>query len=67
MWTSRAQEAIDLQEKNETERDKRDGIPYMSASTVYRWRQALLLQRWAGLRYGTLPADPASCPPRGRA
>jgi hypothetical protein len=34
MLTARVQEAIDLQEKNETERDKRDGIPYVSASIV---------------------------------
>ena len=35
----------------------------MSASTVYRWRQAFLLQRGDSLRYGTAPGRPSKLTP----
>jgi transposase len=38
-----------------------------SASTVYRWLQAFLLQRWASLRDGTAPGRPRQLPPPQKA
>jgi transposase len=39
----------------------------VSASTVYRWLQAFLLQRWDSLRYGTAPGRPSKLPPTQKA
>jgi transposase len=35
----------------------------VSASTVYRWLQAFIVQRWASLRYGTAPGRPSKLTP----
>jgi transposase len=36
----------------------------VSASTVYRWLHAFLLQRWDSLRYGTAPGRPSKLTPQ---
>jgi transposase len=35
----------------------------VSASTIYRWLQAFLLQPWGSLRYGTAPGRPSKLTP----